>query len=192
MSSSVAAFNFPACDRIKSLIEAWARTAEFELVPPDKLPLQDRDADVWESLITIADTVGGTWPNRARVAAVTLVTASKDIDPSLGIRLLADLRIVFGSRDQMTTKAVLGALNSLGEAPWGDLKGKPLDERGLALRLKQYGVKSKTLTWAVTTAPKDTTAPTYMTCWPVTFPRHRREALLALLALLSPKYGLKK
>jgi hypothetical protein len=45
----------------------------------------------------------------------------------------------------MTTKAALGALNSLGEAPWGDLKGKPLDERGLALRLKQYGVKSKTL-----------------------------------------------
>ena len=127
------------------MIKSWAQTAEFEIVPPDKLPLQDRDADVWESLITIADTVGGTWPNRARVAAVTLVTASKDIDPSLGIRLLADLRIVFGSRDQMTTKAALGALNSLGEAPWGDLKGKPLDERGLALRLKQYGVKSKTL-----------------------------------------------
>ena len=132
-------------DRIKSMIESWARTAEFEIVPPDKLPLQDRDADVWESLITIADAVGGKWPTLAREAAVTLVTASKDRDPSLGIRLLADLRIVFGSRDQMTTKEALGALNSLGEAPWGDLKGKPLDERGLAGRLKQYGVKSKTL-----------------------------------------------
>jgi hypothetical protein len=64
------------------MIESWARTAEFEIVPPDKLPLQDRDADVWESLITIADAVGGTWPARARETAVTLVAASKDIDLS--------------------------------------------------------------------------------------------------------------
>jgi hypothetical protein len=136
-----------AGDHVKSMIESWVRTAEFEIVAPDKLPpeIQDRDADIWESLITIADAVGGAWPNRARVAAVTLVTASKDADPSLGIRLLADLRTVFGSRDQMTTKDVLRALNELDEAPWGDLKGKPLDERGLARRLKQYGIRSRTL-----------------------------------------------
>jgi hypothetical protein len=113
--------HLPAGDRIKSMIESWARTAEFEIVPPDKLPLQDRDADVWESLITIADAVGGKWPTRAREAAVMLVAASKDIDPSLGIRLLADLRTVFDSRGQMTTRDVLRALNELDEAPWAIL-----------------------------------------------------------------------
>jgi Protein of unknown function (DUF3631) len=134
-------------ERIRFLIQGWARLADIELTPPDKLPaqIQDRDADVWESLITIADAVGGDWPERARVAAVTLVAASKEVKPSLGIRLLADLRTVFGSRNRMTTKEVLQALNGLDEAPWGDIRGKPLDERGLARRLKQYSIKSKTL-----------------------------------------------
>jgi uncharacterized protein DUF3631 len=134
-------------DRIRFMIDGWARLTDLELISPDRLPpeIQDRDADIWESLITIADAVGGKWPALARVAAVTLVTASRDVDPSLGIRLLADLRIVFGEHDHMPTKDILRALNSLDEAPWGDLKGKPLDERSLARRLKQYSIKSKTL-----------------------------------------------
>src|SRR5262245_7651865 len=59
--------NLAEGDRIRSMIESWALLAEFEITPPDKLPpeIQDRDADVWESLITIADAVGGDWPNRA-------------------------------------------------------------------------------------------------------------------------------
>ena len=127
------------------MIVSWTRSADFDLVPPDHLPseIQDRDADVWEALITIADAIGGAWPERARVAAVALVAASKDADPSLGIRLLADLRVVFGSSDKMATKDILRGLMVLAEAPWGDLKGKPLDDRGLARRLKQYSIKSK-------------------------------------------------
>jgi hypothetical protein len=31
------------------------------------------------------------------------------------------------------------------ETPWGDLKGKPLDQRGLATRLRQYDVKPRIL-----------------------------------------------
>jgi hypothetical protein len=145
-----------AGDAIRSMIEAWALTADFDLVSPDQLPpeIQDRDADVWESLITIADAVGGEWPARVRVAAVALVAASKDADPSLGIRLLTDLRAVFGSRDQMTTKEALAVLNGLAEAPWGDLKGRPLDERGLARQLKKYGVKSKNLNVGGNDRPK--------------------------------------
>ena len=33
----------------------------------------------------------------------------------------------------------------MSEAPWSDIKGKPLNDRGLAVRLRQYSVKSKTL-----------------------------------------------
>ena len=41
--------HLPAADYVRSMIEAWARTAEFEIVAPDELPpeIQDRDADVW-------------------------------------------------------------------------------------------------------------------------------------------------
>ena len=43
----------------------------------------------------------------------------------------------------MPTAAILGALHALEEAPWNDLRGKPLNERGLAVRLRQYGVQSR-------------------------------------------------
>jgi hypothetical protein len=66
--------------------------------------------------------------------------------------LLADLRVVFGDNDSMTTRAILGALHVLPEAPWGDIKGKPLNDRQLAVRLRQYGVRSK----ALRIGPKDT------------------------------------
>jgi hypothetical protein len=29
------------------------------------------------------------------------------------------------------------------DAPWGDLKGRPLDSRGLARRLREYGIRPK-------------------------------------------------
>src|SRR5215831_6257772 len=35
--------------------------------------IEDRDADVWESLLAIADAAGADWPQRARDAAVALV-----------------------------------------------------------------------------------------------------------------------
>ena len=33
----------------------------------------------------------------------------------------------------------------MAEAPWSDLRGKPLNERGLATRLRQYGIKPKVI-----------------------------------------------
>lgn len=43
----------------------------------------------------------------------------------------------------MTTNEILVDLIAIKEAPWGDLRGKPLNDRRLANRLRQYGVKSK-------------------------------------------------
>jgi len=105
--------------------------------------VEDRNADLWEALLAVADAAGGDWPNAARVAAVAIVADAKDREPSLGIRLLADLRTVFGEAEAISTEGILLALHSLKEAPWNDLKGKPLNERGLATRLRQYEVKSK-------------------------------------------------
>jgi Protein of unknown function (DUF3631) len=76
---------------------------------------------------------------------VSLVTEAKEYEPSLGIRLLADLRTVFGDSDAMSSKSILLALQGLEESPWSDLKGKPLNDRGLAHRLRQYGVLPKTV-----------------------------------------------
>jgi hypothetical protein len=131
---------------LRSQLASWAARAIGKLEWPETMPgIEDRDADVWESLIAIADLVGGDWPKRAREAAVALVAASKDAEPSLGLRLLADLKTVFGDAPEMRTAAILKALHELPEAPWADLRGKPLNDHGLAARLRQYEVKSRQL-----------------------------------------------
>jgi hypothetical protein len=71
------------------------------------------------------------------------VAAGRDREPSLGIKLLTDIKLVFGEDIAVPTKALLSGLAELAESPWGDIRGKPLDERGLAHRLRQYGIKSR-------------------------------------------------
>jgi Protein of unknown function (DUF3631) len=133
-------------DRLRNRLTAWAKSAVDHLTANwPELPdaITDRDADVWEPIIALADLAGGAWPERAREAAVEMVKAGKDREPSLGIRLLADLRTVFGDREAMATSDILAELLRLDEAPWADLKGRPLNDRGLARRLRHYEIKPK-------------------------------------------------
>jgi hypothetical protein len=132
--------------QLRDALAAWAAGVVDGLAQayPD-MPegVEDRDADVWEPLLAVADSIGGEWPKKARKASVSLVSDAKEAEPSLGIRLLTDCKTIFGSVDAMFTHVILKVLHELPEAPWNDLKGKPLNDRGLALRLRQYGVKSK-------------------------------------------------
>jgi hypothetical protein len=82
---------------------------------------------------------------RGRVAAVALVARGADRTRTLGVQLLSDLRDVFASSDKLATSCILEQLHNLPESAWKDIRGKPLDERGLAWRLKKYGVKPKRL-----------------------------------------------
>jgi hypothetical protein len=52
---------------------------------------------------------------------------------------------VFGEAEKLSTEIILRGLHGIEEAPWRDMKGKPLDDRGLARRLRQYGIKSRTV-----------------------------------------------
>jgi hypothetical protein len=132
--------------RLRDALAVWAANVVDELAqayPEMPEGVEDRDADVWEPLLAVADSIGGEWPEKARKAAVSLVSDAKEAEPSLGIRLLADCKAIFGEADAMFTHVILKMLHDLAEAPWNDLKGKPLNDRGLALRLRQYGIKSK-------------------------------------------------
>lgn len=126
----------------------WAAGIECNLqgkFPELPKEITDRNADIWEPLITLADAAGGTWPNRARVAAVALVAATGERVPSLGTLLLSDIRQVFGDADALPTLTILSRLNKLEESPWGDLQGKPLDPRGLSRRLKPYEISPSSI-----------------------------------------------
>ena len=126
---------------LRSQLEQWGRKTAGEASKnwPD---MPDGIADVWEALLTVADLAGGDWPKLARVAAVALVADSKAGTPSLGVRLLAGLRTVFGDHDVMGTETILKTLCDLEESPWSEIQGKPLNARGLAQRLRQYEVHS--------------------------------------------------
>lgn len=130
-------------DRLAIWVESVAD--RLEAIPSMPPGVDDRPADVWEPLLAVADAAGGTWPDRGRQACLALVNASTSREASLGIRLLTDLKQIFKGYEALPTSMILSSLTSIEEAPWADLRGKPLDARGLAWRLSQYGVKSKNI-----------------------------------------------
>jgi hypothetical protein len=73
-------------------------------------------------LLVIADTAGGDWPRLAREALVELCTGQSEEDENLGVKLLADIRNIFGSdhgTDRVATKELLEGLVELEtNAPW--------------------------------------------------------------------------
>jgi hypothetical protein len=133
---------------LRDRLAEWCESVRYDMEDawPD-MPegIEDRNADVWEPLLAVADAAGPDWPERARVAAVALVAQSQEKAPTLGIQLLADLRQVFTTDggEHIGSDDLLSALHQLDESPWADLRGKPLDFRGLSRRLTQYGVKSR-------------------------------------------------
>jgi hypothetical protein len=132
---------------LRDALSRWSRRFPIGAWPDMPDGIADRDADVWEALLAVADAAGNGWPERARCAAVTLVTAAKAAPPSLGVKLLADVYSVFISRNEehIFTEDLLSTLVEMDDAPWAELRGKPLDARGLARRLAKYEVKPRTV-----------------------------------------------
>ena len=135
---------------LRGRLETWAAALPKRLADWPTMPdgVADRDADVWEALIAVADLAGGHWPRRAREAATALVAASKATAVTSGVRLLADLRDVLtrSGVHQMATLDVITALNGIEEAPWGSYSdGQGVRPRDLARLLRPYGVSSRTL-----------------------------------------------
>ncbi len=152
---------------LRDQLADWAESvgsAAGEAFPLLPEVITDRKAEAWKPLIAIADAAGGTWSKRARVASVADVAATRERVPTLGIRLLSDIREAFKEKNILATSDLLEILNSMDEAPWGDLRGKPLDSRGLAMRLKKYGVVPKTVRIGTAT-PKGYTRENLYDAW---------------------------
>ena len=133
---------------IRDALAFWALDAEGPLkkARPEMPPgVTDRAADVWEPLQAVADLAGADWPREARQAALALTGRLSGREPSIGVRLLADIREVFGDADRLTSQRLCDRLSELEEAPWGDWFGKPLDPRGLARRLRPFDVHPRTI-----------------------------------------------
>ncbi len=142
----------------RAKLESWSKTVDVaDQFPEMPDGIVDRPAEVWEPLLIVADMAGGEWPRLARDACSALCLVAEDRRASLGVRLLADLRTVFGQDKAMHTQTVLQKLTGEvhepeetrrldDDAPWADLRGKPLGKRGLASMLRQYGVHPQKVT----------------------------------------------
>jgi len=132
-------------------IETWGKVAVDELKRsrPARVPgLRDRLQDCWTPLLAIADMAGGDWPDRAREAAILLSAAGQPPTESLRVALLTDIRAAFGDEERLSSKDLLARLLDDPEAPWGDLRGRPLTERKLAQLLRPFHIHSRTVRMA--------------------------------------------
>jgi len=139
---------------LRDRLAQWAETEgpeAGEAWPEMPEGIVDRNEEIWEPLLAVADAAGGDWPKRARCACVAMCKAAEDRRVSLGIRLLGDLKKLFrnaGDPDAMPSALLLellaGEESGLdADAPWGDLYGKAINPRKLASLLKPYGIKSQ-------------------------------------------------
>jgi hypothetical protein len=130
----------------KAQIAAWCKTHVEELrnARPD-IPsgLSDRQADVCEPLLAIADAVGGEWPKTARMALVKLCVGAQADDGSTGVRLLRDIKTIFTDKraNEISSADLCEALALVETSPWGEWsKGKPLSPAKLARLLTPFEI----------------------------------------------------
>ena len=140
----------PIVKAVGERLAAWIKPHADKLgdAEPEMPPgLNDRAEDVWEALMAIADLAGGPWPERGRRAAQVLSAAAEDAaDAGPALRLLADMRIVFGEDDKLSTETIIRRLCSIEEAPWAtfhDRKEPHVSPRDLAEMLRPYKIKPK-------------------------------------------------
>lgn len=129
---------------VTALVAALAAQApSFRAEVPLELP--DRAADAWEPLLAIANAAGGTWPARARRAAIVL-HAGRQQDESLGLRLLSDVRVIFEARgvERIFTFDLIAALEADDEGPWASVRF-PLTPHRLSKLLQPFEIEPKQL-----------------------------------------------
>ncbi|WP_236147354.1 DUF3631 domain-containing protein [Mycolicibacterium sp. CH28] len=132
----------PMLNELRDRLAQWADTVRDRAgaTYPD-LPIDDRAADVWEPLISIADLAGGEWPQLARDAAVALVNSAAEDDTARSpqLQLLADIRTVFDT-EFVKSDDLCRKLRALPESPWEQLELTPTR---LGVRLREYSITTR-------------------------------------------------
>jgi len=111
-------------------------------VPPE---LGDREADNFRPLFAIADEVGGSWPEKAREAAVCLCAKLDEDTTEEGVKLLADIRDVFDEKraERLATGELLYELAEQ-DRQWKEhSNGNSLTNIQLARLLRPFEIRPK-------------------------------------------------
>jgi hypothetical protein len=98
-----------AAKPIHDALEAWSKGVDLRATQP-KMPewMSDRQEDIWEPLLAIADAIGGDVPELAREAARVL--CNNDDELGYGATQLAAIRKVVGDQNRITSADLINGL----------------------------------------------------------------------------------
>lgn len=151
--------------RISHRAENLVKTliAELKLAEPH-LPdsWNDRQQDVAEPLLAIADYFGGDWPVKAR-QALSVLWNTRPAEREVEVGLLEDIRIAFqkidsngkviGRHDIIFTRDLITQLTACSDSPWREFaNGKPITEPQLSKVLRKFKIKPGTVRIGIETA----------------------------------------
>jgi len=91
-------------------LEAWSKTVDLRTSQP-QMPdfMSDRQEDIWEPLLTIADAIGGDVPKLAREAADVLCNNGDD-DLGYGAKQLLAIKKIVGDKDRIRSADLIDGL----------------------------------------------------------------------------------
>lgn len=148
----------PEAERLREKLEAWgAQNIEKLRDARPEFPeaLSDRQRDGAEALLAIADLAGGDWPEAARRALVSLCCDAQATDDSIGVRLLADIKLLFASSetDKIFSKDICQGLAEIETSPWAEWSNdKAISPGKLARLLSSYSITPGTVRIGPSTA----------------------------------------
>lgn len=135
---------------VRDSIAAWAESSidavRQTYASMYDLPfLKDRDADLWMPIFAVCAVALPERIEELKKFALTLcgAKAADDLDDSLALTLLADVRSVWtAGSTHMTTASLIEALESRKDSPWAEPEHK-LTPRQLAGMLRPFGIEPR-------------------------------------------------
>lgn len=126
----------------------WASDNKPNLLnahPSPILELSDRQKDVTEPLLAIADLVGSGWGQRIRDAVSATFETPDMGSQNLGTELLADIAVALADKDRISTSDLLSALHAMDERPWRHHGKGGLNARTISQILRPYSIESRSV-----------------------------------------------
>jgi putative DNA primase/helicase len=140
---------------IRARLEAWKLRGivrQLETSRPAAIDgLGDRQNDISEPLLAIAESAGGDWVQRLTSALLVVLKRKQRENVSTGVTLLIDIRAIFQERkaEKIFSKELAAALCEIEGRPWADWShGKGFQANDLAKQLARYDVHPRKISIA--------------------------------------------
>ena len=137
---------------IKAALEAWAGRRAAEMLqtfePASIATLSDRQNDIAEPLLAIAQLAGDGWLQRLTGAMQTIFKAAGAEDTSISTTLLSDIHSAFDEEtaEHISSKTLAERLCEIDGRPWAEWShGKGLTANNLARQLRKYSIYPQTI-----------------------------------------------